>query len=479
MKRILSALLLAALLLGLAPLSWAGEITTSLDDRRALEVTIYNEDLALVKDLRRVRLPSGVSRLALGDVSARMHPQTALLEVREGGGEISIHEQFFDFDLLTPRNLLKNHVGRQVQWVRTHPQTGAETVEAATLLAYGDEGMVLQVGERIETQIPGRLVFTELPAGLRERPTLVAVLENSWAGTYDLELSYLTGGMSWRADYAARLDHAGERLALSSWATLTNQSGTSFDEVRVHLVAGEVGRVPEDLRPQPELMVRAAMAAPADKMAAESFFDYQLYRLPRLTSLADRQTKQVALFSTAAVPVRKEYVLRGADYYYSGRFADLGERLPVAVLLEFVNREQDGLGLPLPQGILRVYQEDGEGGTRFIGENRLAHTPRNEKVRLQLGNAFDLSATRKQTDFRRIAGGERQAPVVETAYELRLRNGGKQAVEVRIEEPLPGDWEILSETLPHRKEAAHLAVWEVRVPAEGEARLEYRALVRD
>lgn len=479
MKGFVPAALVAALLFLGAPLVFgADEIISTLDDQQDIALTIYNEDLALVKDRRQVRLPAGTHRLALDGVSARMQPQTALLRTLDGEADVQILSQSFDFDLLTPHNLLKNHIGRQVQVVRTHPQSGAETTETATLLAYGDQGVVLRLGERIETEIPGRLVFSEVPANLRERPTLVVEVDNPRAGTRQLELSYLTGGLSWHADYAAELNAAGDRLDLSAWVNLTNESGTAYRDAQVQLVAGAVQRVTDAPRPQRDLMVRAALAAPMEKMEAQGLFDYYLYSLPRTTSIAERQSKQVALFSAAAVPVRKEYLLRGADYYYSGRYPDLGERLAVSAFIEFINRAQDGLGLPLPQGILRAYQRDGGGNAQFIGENRIAHTPRNEKVRLSLGHAFDVTAARKQTDFRRISGGERQNPVVETAFALTLRNGSDQVVRVRVEEPLPGDWEILRENLPHRKEAAHLAVWEVEVPAGGEALLEYRALVR-
>ncbi|WP_305042078.1 DUF4139 domain-containing protein [Geoalkalibacter sp.] len=462
----------------LAPAWAAPEISTALDDQKEIALTIYNEDLALVKDRRQVRLPAGESRLAVREVSALIRPETALLRTLDGGGPLRVLEQNFDFDLLSPQSLLQKYVGRRVQVVRTHPQSGAESLEEATLLAYNDGVPVLRLGERIETGAPGRLVFPEVPADLRERPTLVLALNGPAAGNRDLELSYLTGGLSWRADYVAELSAKDDRLDLSGWVTLTNQSGTAYRNARLQLVAGDVHRVVEDKRMPAELMMRAAMAAPAPEMAEESLFDYHLYSLARPTTLADRQTKQVALLSAAGVAVRKEYRLRGADYYYAGRHGELGARLPVGVFLEFVNREQDGLGLPLPQGVLRVYKKDSGGNAQFIGEDRIDHTPKNERVRLKLGHAFDITAARTQTDFRRVAGGERQPAVIETAHALRLKNGGKEAVRVRVEEPVPGDWEILKESLPHRKEAASLAVWEVEVPAEGETLLEYRALVR-
>lgn len=478
MKKYLIAALITASTLYVPSFAAANEIITSRDDQQALSLTVYSGDLALVRDQRRVSLPKGTLDLALEDVSSHMRPETLLLRVLDDRPPVRVVEQSFAFDVLTPATLLEKYVGREVEVVRTHPQSGAESYETAEVLSVQQGAVVLRIGERIETSVPGRLVFRDIPQGLRVRPTLTLQLDNPVAGVRDLQLSYLTGGLSWRADYVAELSKDSKRLDLSAWVTLVNDSGTSYADAHLQLVAGDVERAAAQKYGAPELMVRSAMAAPAADMTQESLFDYHLYTLERPISLPDRQSKQVALLGAAGVKVRKDYVLRGADYYYSGRYAALGERMPVAVFLEFVNRLDSGLGLPLPKGIVRVYQQDSAGRVQFIGENLMAHTPLNDKVRLRLGQSFDVTAERTQTDFRRLPTGERQPPVVETAYAVRLKNGGTQAVSVQVEEPLPGDWEILKESLPHRKEAANLAVWDVVVPAEGETLLEYRALVR-
>jgi len=452
------------------------EIRSTLQDQQKVAVTIYNNDLALVKDLRRVRLPKGESLLALREVSGGMMPETALLRNAAGSKTFRVIEQSFDFDLLTPEKLLEKYVGRTVEVVRVHPQTGAESREEALVLA-AIGGVVLRMGDRIETGIPGRLVYPDVPANLRDRPTLVVQVAGDRAGEQDLELSYLTTGLSWRADYVAELNAAEDRLDLSGWVTLTNQSGTVYRNARLQLVAGDVHRVarPEamDQMETKALLTRAA----APLMAEEALLDYHLYTLDRPTTIKENQVKQVALLTATAVPAFKEYVLRGNEYFYRSRQGSLGDKLKAAVYLEFANREKDGLGLPLPKGIMRVYKQDSSGNAQFVGEDSLDHTAKNEKVRLRLGDAFDVTAERVQTDFKKLAGGEKET-LIESAYRIELKNARDKPVTVRVEEPMPGDWQIVQESLPHAKEEARTAVWRIEVPAEGKAELTYRVRVR-
>lgn len=475
--RCLGFVLTLACLFAGGSVAFAEELRSTLQDQLQVAVTIYNGDLALIKDRRRVELPAGTSLLALREVSGGLLAETALLRELDGKGGLQVVEQSFDYDLLTPQKLLEKYVGRTVQVVRVHPQSGAETLEPATVLA-ANGGVVLRMGDRIETGVPGRLVFPDVPANLRDRPTLVVRLANSKAGARELELSYLTSGLSWRADYVAELSADDGHLDLSGWVTLDNRSGSSYRNARLQLVAGDVHRVrraPRERAAFDGMAVKTLAAAPA--MAEESLLDYHLYSLDRPTTIGQNQTKQVALLGASAVPVRKEYLLRGSDYYYRGRYGKLGEKLKAAVFLEFDNRRENGLGLPLPKGILRVYKNDRAGNAQFVGEDRIEHTGKNETVRLQLGAAFDVTAERTQTDFKKLASGARDN-LVESAYLIELHNGSERAVTVKVAEPLPGDWQIVEESLPHRKEDARTAVWQVAVPAGGKTRLTYRARVR-
>jgi hypothetical protein len=473
------ALLLAAGLVwaGPAPGAEPQERRTTLEDQRQVAVTIYNEDLALVKDVRRVTLERGEGRLAFREVSARMRPETALLRSLTDPAGLRVVEQNFDFDLLTPQQLLEKYVGRTVRVVRVHPTTGEETEVEAQVLAAG-EGVVLRVGNRIEAGVPGRLVYPEVPANLRDRPTLVLTLASSSDRPQEVELSYLTGGLSWRADYVAELAAGDDKIDLSGWVTLTNQSGALYRDARLQLVAGDVHRVREEMAPARAFAVEKAMAEQAPGMAEEALFEYHLYTLERPTTIAENQSKQVALLSAVGVPAVKEFILQGSDYYYTASVGDLGQKLKVGVFLEFENRDKAGLGLPLPKGVVRVYKKDSTGGAQFVGEDAIDHTPKNEKVRLRLGEAFDVTADKKQTDFRKLAGTGRFNYVFESAYQIVLKNAKAEAVTVKVVEPMPGDWEIVQESHPHRKEAAGAAVWQVTVPPEGEATLKYRVRVR-
>lgn len=454
----------------------ADERVTSLKDQQEVAVTIYNENLALVKDTRKVRLHRGEDALAWRDVSAQMRPETAILRDLTHAGNIALLEQNFDFDLLTPQKLLEKYVGSKVTVIRTNPATGAETREEATVLA-ANNGVVLQYADRIESGLPGRIAYASVPANLRDRPTLVIRLQSAQAAEDTLELSYLTGGLSWKADYVAELSKQDEQLDLNGWVTLTNQSGTSYNNAKLQLVAGDVHRVREEMDLAGEAMpqVRAAKAAP--QMAQEGLFEYHLYTLGRPTTIAESQTKQVALLSAGGVPVTKEFQLRGADYYYRASYGEIGQKMKVGVFVSFENKG-GSLGIPLPKGVVRVYKKDSAGNAQFVGEDRIDHTPKNEQVRLRLGDAFDVTADKKQTSFEKIAGSGRYNYVYDAAFEIVLKNAKDEAVTVKVVEPIPGDWQMLSESAPHRKEASNTAVWNVTVPANGKTTLSYKVRVR-
>ncbi len=455
----------------------ADERRSTLDDQTAVAVTIYNQDLALVKDRRRLELPVGGLDLAFRDVSARIQPETALLRGLTEGAKLQVIEQNFDFDLLTPNKLLEKYVGRPVGVIKVHPTTGEETEEEATVLAAA-EGTVLRVGDRIETGQPGRIVFRELPPNLRDRPTLVMKLDNGLAGPQELELSYLTAGLSWKADYVGELAADDGRLDLTGWVTLKNTSGTSYRDAQLQLVAGDVNRV-RDL-PSPVMAKEGMrmMAAAAPMMEEEALFEYHLYSLAQPTTIADNQSKQVALLAAQGIPARKELIFMGHDYYYRAQQGEIGVKLKASVFLEIDNREEANLGLPLPKGVVRIYKQDSQGKAQFVGEDRIDHTPKNETLRLKLGEAFDVTADKTQTDFVKLSGTGPWQYQFETAYRLRLRNAKPEAVTVKVREPIPGDWKLLESSHPPQKVSANLAEWEIKIPAEGETVLTYRVRVR-
>ena len=457
----------------------AQEIPTTLKDQQSLAVTIYNSNLALVKDQREVRLPKGPLQLAFQEVSAQIRPETAILRNLTSPKDFWIAEQNFDFDLLTPQKLLEKYVGEKVEVIKTAPQGQAETREQATVLAT-NSGVVLQFADRIETSAPGRIVYPKVPGNLRARPTLVMNLNSGAASAQKLELSYLTGGLTWRADYVASLSADEKVLDLSGWVTLTNQSGASYPNATLQLVAGDVNVAPTP-RPMVEMAFDAGgrqMAKAAPTMSEESLFEYHLYTLDRPTTLKENQTKQVAMLSASNIPVAKEYRLQGQSHYYSGSYGDLGQKLKIAVFVSFQNKESASLGKPLPKGIVRVYKNDSAGKAQFIGEDSIDHTPKNEDIKLKLGDAFDVTASRKQTDFKKVGSSGKFNTIYESAYEVVIKNAKKEAVTVTVLEPMPGDWEILEKSHAFTKEASGTAKFLVNVPADGSATLKYRARVK-
>ena len=477
-RRILTCVIIAGLANSASAAEIGSEIRSTLQDQQEVAVTIYNDNLALVKDQRKVELDSGLNSLALRDVSAHIRPETALLRSLTAPGSLQILEQNFDFDLLTPEKMLEKYVGKTVSIVRTNVATGVETTEQAQVLS-ANNGVVLKIGDRIETGIPGRIVYNDVPNNLRDRPTLVVQLENKSAASQNVELSYLTGGLGWKADYVAELNAAEDKLDLSGWVTLTNTSGTAYRNAKLQLVAGDVNQIQDDRNARMEVMRMKPMAAAAPApMAEESLFEYHLYTLNRPTTLAENQTKQVALLSAANVPARKELVLRGTGYYYQDRHGELGQKLKADVYVEFDNKQNDGLGMPLPKGILRVYKKDSAGNAQFVGEDKIDHTPKNETVRLMLGAAFDVTADKKQTDFTKLPNPAKGVNLYESAYEIVLKKAKKEAVTVKVQEPIPGDWKILQSNHTQRKADSNTAEWQITIPAEGKTTLNYRVQVK-
>jgi hypothetical protein len=458
----------------------AQETVTTQRDQQALAVTIYNGNLALVRDQREVRLPKGDLELAFQEVSALIRPETALLRNLTDPKDFWINEQNFDFDLLSPQKLLEKFVGRKVTVVTPTPNPdgpGArELREEAEVLATNG-GVVLKFPDRIETAAPGRIVYPDVPGNLRARPTLVISLHSAAARVQKLELTYLTGGLSWQADYVANLAPGEKTLDLSGWVTLTNQSGSAYPNATLQLVAGDVHRA----ETAPRMMAAPAMGkalADGARMQEEGLFEYHLYTLDRPTTLKQNQTKQVALLTARDVPVRKEYVLKGQPWYYRERALDLGDKLKVGVFVEFDNRPESSLGLPLPKGVVRVYQRDSAGRPQFVGEDAIDHTPKNAQVRLRLGDAFDVTARRRQTDFKSLGAQGQYRSACETAFQIELNNAKPEPVSVTVLEPMQGDWEISQSSQPFTRESAGAVRFLVAVPAQGSATLTYRAQVR-
>ncbi|RLA21377.1 MAG: DUF4139 domain-containing protein [Gammaproteobacteria bacterium] len=478
MRQIQPALFSLILSLATTGTAIATEKVTTLNDQQAVAVTIYNQNLALIKDRRNIQLKNGESELSFRDVSAKMRPETALLRNTDQPKILSVIEQNFNFDLLTPQKMLEKYVGKIVEIATLNSASGEESIEKAKLLSV-QNGVVVQIGNRIETNPRGRYIFPKIPANLRDRPTLTVTLNNRAKGSQPLELSYLTGGLSWKADYVAELSHDDSHLDLLGWVTLDNKSGTTYKQAKLQLVAGDVNQVRPQFQPRVEKFQVRTMMAEDNGVQEESLFDYHLYTLNRLTTLADNQSKQVSLLNAANVAVQKEYLLQGQNYYYRSKQGRIGQKLKIGVFVNFKNRTENSLGLPLPKGIIRVYKKDQSGHAQFVGEDRIDHTPKNESVKLKLGNSFDITADRVQTSYsKKRPSHAHYKQAAQSDFKITLKNAKKEAVVVTVREPIPGDWKIITEDHPHSKPTASTAEWKVSVPAEGEATLAYSVLMQ-
>ena len=469
--------LVTAVSLALPGAAWTDEQTLTLADQDSVGITIYNSNLALVRDVRKVNLTRGVNVLAFESVSAQIKPETASLT----GGDFTLIEQNFDFDLLSPAKLIEKAVGGKVRVYRENPVTGDDRVEEATVLsAY--QGTVLEFDDRIEfigrDGLPGRLVFTDLPENLRARPTLSIRLNSTSRGTQNLELGYLTGGIGWQADYVATLNRKSDELALQGWVTLTNTSGSPYRDATVQLVAGDVNIVRQRMAPR----ARAANFAMAQEAVAvaseEQLLEYHLYTLPNRTTIAQNQTKQVALLSAPKVEAERVLSFRGQPHLFTGTFGEF-DRESATVNLEFTNSEAAGLGLPLPKGTVRVYQPDSKNQLQFVGEDTIDHTAKDLEVELLLGRAFDVTLTRTQTAFehKRARVFERPTTEYTTSWKLTFKNAKAERATVKLIEPFTGKWEIIKDSQTHTRLNAREASWTVSVPAEGSTELNYTVRV--
>ncbi len=467
MKRRFLPLLLLSLLLPL-PVAAAPTVST-VADQTGIALTIYNQNLGLVKDRREIHLGPGSGELRFMDVAAQIIP-TSVSIAPLSGGMLQVLEQNYEYDLLSPQKLMDKYVGKDVKLYQKNPHTEREEVVTATLLS-NNGGPVYRIGDEITFGHPGRLIFPGVPDDLIARPTLVWLLESAAGDSRTIEASYLTGGISWRADYVVTLSEKDDQATLAGWVTIDNRSGATYRNASLKLVAGDVNRVREEPTRFAKSM-RAEAMAPAPQFQEEAFFEYHLYTLQRPSTIKENQTKQISLVTADAEPVKKEFLLKGESFYY---YSPAGEAVKqkVGVFVEMENRKEHNLGMPLPKGIVRVYKRDAGGSLQFVGEDTIDHTPEKETVRVKLGDAFDVVGERKQTEWKKIA-----ADTYEAAFEIKLRNHKKEDITVKVVEPVPGDWQMLLSSHPHEKGDAFSAVFKVPVPKDGEATLSYRVRMR-
>jgi len=452
-------------------IGFATPLTSNLKDQQDVAVTIYNSNVGLVKDTRLIDFKPGIHELKFMDVAAKIDPTTVHIKSLINGSSLNVLEQNYEYDLLSPQKLLEKFVGQKVQLATINPETKKEEIVEATLLST-QGGNIYQIGDKIHIGHYGRVLLPKIPENLIAQPTLVWMLENRFSRPQKLEASYLTSGINWKADYVAVLNKLDTMTDLTGWVTIDNRSGATYQNALLQLVAGDIHRVQGEMRMDYARPMAAAKEA-SPQFKEESFFEYHLYTLDRRTTIKDNQTKQMTLLDANQVPIRKLFVFSGAPQYYYYQMDQGSQKQKIGVFLELENSKRNNLGIPLPKGTIRVYKEDKSGSLQFIGEDRIDHTPKDEKFKIKIGEAFDVVGERVQTEYKRLGRN-----LFEVAFEVSLRNHKKEDIKVLVEEPIPGDWEMLSRTHPYEKLSAHLIRFEVPVAKDKEEKVKYRIRFR-
>jgi hypothetical protein len=459
-------------------------------------VTIYNDNLALVQDARRLNLPSGRTRQEFPDVSGQIRPETVTIS----GEAIEIVEQNFDFDLLSPQALMEKAVGETITLIRVNPATGAETSERAQVLA-ANGGVVLRIGNSIEVlrddRLPARVIFDKVPENLRARPTLSVTMDSRRGGARPITLSYLTPGLAWKADYVALFDERAGKIDVQGWVTLSNSTGTTFTNASTLLVAGQVQQASQGYGgyPPPPPPPPGSMRRPGTETSnRERLGDFYLYPLRERTTIANAQTKQVSFLDVVGAPGSRAYEFRVAG------FQNFEEARSADTVLKFSTARDQGLGDALPAGTVRVYQRDARGNAQFVGENAIGHTPMGSEIGLKTGEAFDvkvqpvlerrdrITAEQWKTTSRfRITGADGRQTTAEgdtlqrtEFWQTRMRyivtNARPEPVTVEVSQSgLDSYWDdtrIISETLRSERLSSDRVVWRVPVPANGTVNLD-------
>jgi len=445
------ALILGCLLVAPAALLAQAAPTAQGD----VSITIYNNDLALVQDVRQIDFGTGRKRQEFPDVSARIRPETATLVA----ADLGIVEQNFDFDLLTPAKLMEKAVGQTVTLIRTNPATGKEEQVRAKVLA-ANGGVVLQIGTRIEVLrddgLPVRVIFDKVPENLRARPTLSITVDSDRAGVRPTRLTYLTGGLGWSADYVALYDETKSAIDVQGWVTLTNQSGSGYNQAKTLLVAGDPYRGGGGGRGRGS--IRTAGTESGDR---EQLGDFYLYPLPERTTIANAQTKQVSFLDVKAVPARRAYE------YVNGWLGTTPQAMSAATVFKFTSSSQGGLGDQLPAGTVRVYIRDARGTPQFIGENQIGHTPMGSALAVPTGDAFDVKVKSVVEERTKVNDSRWR-----TTMRYTLTNARATPVTVDLaQDGLWGDTRISAQSLEGKKVSADRYEWQVPVPANGETQI--------
>ena len=434
-------------------------------DQKSVAVTVYNSNLGVVKDLRTINIKSGTSQIAVTDVAQFIDLTSVHISLN---GEVI--EQNYQYDLVSLDKILQKYIDKEIQLIGEN----SELIEGRLLSAFAGQ-IVLEKKEGGLLMLPNlskyRFSVGALPEGLITKPTLLWTVNSPATGKQDVEISYQTSGMNWHAEYVAVLNSDDTELDLNSWVSVENKSGTTYKNAVLKLVAGDINLVKEqpmyDYRAE-EMMVKS-QGISQPQFQEKEFFEYHIYNLQRPTTLANNETKQISLFESPGVKAVKKYFYKSGQYGYYGNPSQTGK---VSVVVEFENKEENNMGVPMPKGKVRMYKSDGST-LEFVGEDLIDHTPRNENVRLKIGEAFDVVVEDVQTENKKITDR-----VWEQAYEVKFKNRKKEDITVEVERFLGVNWEILNSSLAYEKKDAQNIIFKVPVPEDGETVLKYRVRYR-
>jgi len=441
--------------------------------RKEISLTVYNQNFALVRDVREVKLEKGIRFLNFDEVASQIDPTSVHLLSLNYPQRLSVLEQNFEYDLLNPEKLLNKYLNKKVEVI-----TKDNNIFQGTLSSFNNTQLIISEGENGPLSMVNRenirnMIFPKIPEGLIIKPTLVWLLENEKAATHQIELTYMTSGVTWKADYVLELSCEEDKFGLNGWVTIDNRSGATYPDAKLKLVAGDVRKI-EERRYRRDSLMMETKAAGAPQFEEKAFFEYHLYTLTRPTVVKNNQTKQISFLSAFNVPVKKIFVYDGAlsRWYHYQNWRRVTSNKKVAVNLQFENSEEENnLGVPLPKGKIRVYKKDTDGTSQFIGEDQIDHIPEGEVIKIKVGNAFDLVGDRKITDHKKIASN-----LYRDSYAITLRNRKKkEKVKIEVVEHLYGDWKILSNSRPFEKEDATTIKFVVEVPAGEEVKITYTA----
>jgi hypothetical protein len=449
----------------------------------SVDVTVYNSNLGLVREIRSINLKSGVNELAISDVPSQIDATSVHFKSLTRPHSLSVLEQNFQYDLVSQDVLLNRYIGKDIEVERIYGVGGdkKETIKGTLLSNQG--GQVLQVGKKLVLNPMGSVVLPELPDGFLTKPTLLWKLDADKGGKHDCEISYLTNGMNWNADYVVVTSPKDDAMDLNTWVTITNMSGATFKDARLKLVAGDVHRAPQrnNIFAKERMLASEMDAFKSNGFTEKGFFEYHLYTLGRPTTLANNETKQIEMASASQVPLKKLYIYDGvqnvntdyADYNRTDAGYGITSDKKVWVMLEFKNSKENNLGIPLPQGRVRVYKKDTDESLQFIGEDAIDHTPKDELVRIKMGNAFDVVGERTRTAFSSDMISKNK--YFQETFEIKLRNHKEEDVTVNVVEHLYRwtNWKIVDSSQKFKKKDAQTIEYSVPVPKDGEAVVTY------